>query len=396
MNVEALPAARRGVEMTNPLALLETCARQKIAELKAGKAIGGGRNGPHNHPEPPLRNAAHWSIMFSRLYKLTGRDEYLMGARLAYSVLTEDPALRAGRVPVLRYIANDPANGVIGLAWLIESLIITAEALQCDWGYETARKIATLPGFDWQVGFWKTSKPNGEIAGIDPTPNHQLWFAMALSMVPDKDSETSDRLCRFVQCFPDYLQLTPDRLISHLANNTGIEKLDRAQKSVNLMRITPINALVRRVGWLHPRLRRLINYYTYATEKEVGYHIFNMHAIARLKRYGIKFDNMDERMAAAIETIHAPKYRKTLENNKWGYPYNPPGFEVPMVLLTFAESDPRSIEAARYYYDKQLKLTYDMASTCFDRNNPDPNTLSARLYTLSLLELDELERISRS
>jgi hypothetical protein len=381
--------------MTSPLALLETCARHKLAYLKAGNPIGGGRNGPHNHPEPPLRNAAHWAITFSRLFKLTGDEEYLTGAKIAYSVLTQNPALQAGRVPILRELANDRANGVIGLAWVIESLVITAEVLQCSWGQETARRLATLPGFDWQVGFWKTCTPDGQIKEIDPTPNHQLWFAMALSMVSDKDPETNDRLCRFVELYPNYMALTPDQMIAHQASHTGVEKLEKAQKSIDLMRAPPVNALMRRIGWVHPRLDRLNKYYTYVTEKEVGYHIFNLHAIGRLKRYGITFDNLEERIDAAIETVHAPEYRNILENNKWGYPYNPPGFEVPIVLMTFATSDSRSVDAIRYYYDKQLELTYNSANTCFDRNNSDSNTLTARIYTLALLEPDELDRISR-
>jgi hypothetical protein len=366
-----------------------------IAESSQGMKITGGCNGPHNHPETPLRNAAHWSIIFSRLFELTGKEVFWEAARRSFSILQDDMALQAGRVPIMRRCSSDQANGVIGLAWLIEALVMASGPLQSEWGYETARKLATRPGFDWELGFWKTCEPNGEIIGVDPTTNHQLWFAMALSMVPDKKQETVDRLSRFIECLPRHIRLTPDRLIAHQPVNTGIREIDRAVRVVGLLRRRPINAVVRRFSWLHPKLRRAARLHGYVTEKEIGYHIFSLHAFARLKRNGVEFDNIGGFIDAAVEQIFRAEYQFCLEGNGWGYPYNPPGFEVPIVLMTFAPSALQTAATMRYYYNRQLELTYSPRTKRFDRNNPDPETLSARLYTLSLLESHEVRLLDQ-
>lgn len=381
----------RIAETICPSKLLETCAGRMIAEFSRGIRITGGCNGPHNHPETPLRNAAHWSIIFSRLYELTGKEAFEEAAWRSFSILQNDMALQAGRVPIMRRCSSDQANGVIGLAWLIEALVTVSGAFQSDWGYETARKLAMRPGFDWDLGFWKTCEPNGEIIGVDSTTNHQLWFAMALSMVPDKEQETIDRLNRFTECLPRHIRLTPDRLIAHQPVNTGIREIDRAARVVGVLRRRPINAVVRGFSWLHPKLRRATRLYGYVTEKEIGYHIFSLHAFARLKRNGVEFDNIGGFLAHAVEQVFLTEYQLRLDRNGWGYPYNPPGFEVPIVLMTYAPSAPQTAATIRYYYRRQLELTFSPRTKKFDRHNPDPETLTARLYTLSLLDPHELQ-----
>jgi hypothetical protein len=36
-----------------------------------------GENGPHKHPETPVRNSSHWLITFSKAFEITKEKKYL-------------------------------------------------------------------------------------------------------------------------------------------------------------------------------------------------------------------------------------------------------------------------------------------------------------------------------
>jgi len=73
----------------------------------------------------------------------------------------------------------------------------------------------------------------------------------------------------------------------------------------------------------------------------------------------------------------SPEYVEDLEGNPYGYPYNVSGIEMAYVLETFDLGD----ESDRHrWLERQFSRTYDAESNRMTRNNPDPTTLTARLY----------------
>ncbi|OYR75475.1 hypothetical protein DJ84_23590 [Halorubrum ezzemoulense] len=84
-----------------------------------------------------------------------------------------------------------------------------------------------------------------------------------------------------------------------------------------------------------------------------------------------------------LSYVENPKYMDGLENNKFGFPYNPPGFEAAFALETFRGKETRDLQ--RNWVGRQLKHTYDPDTERLSRNTPDAETLTARIYEATRL-----------
>ena len=63
----------------------------------------------------------------------------------------------------------------------------------------------------------------------------------------------------------------------------------------------------------------------------------------------------------------------------YGYPYNPPGFEIPYVNDVFRGA--REIDISdQQWLSRQLGQVFDAEQGMLSRNNPDGETLTARIY----------------
>ena len=75
---------------------------------------------------------------------------------------------------------------------------------------------------------------------------------------------------------------------------------------------------------------------------------------------------------------------EALDGNRYAYPYNGPGLELPLLAVTFGERSPGLWDAASQALKKQVALTWDSESKAFTRGSDDPLTLTARIYELGL------------
>ena len=88
-----------------------------------------------------------------------------------------------------------------------------------------------------------------------------------------------------------------------------------------------------------------------------------------------------------------PPEDKTLIHNRYGYAYNPPGFEIAFALLTFKKFFPSSIDIDRlasHWVSKQIDRCYNFKTKMMGNNTEDPEILSARLYEATRLPNLEL------
>ena len=117
--------------------------------------------------------------------------------------------------------------------------------------------------------------------------------------------------------------------------------------------------------------------------KSVGYHSFNTFAFALLKSNvnDHKFWNskLNKRL---INYIITDNYKSLLNiEDYFGFPYNPPGFEVPYSLEKLSDLNAEElINTCQYWVSKQLKYSYNFESGMMDKNNEDVNTMTARIY----------------
>lgn len=126
--------------------------------------------------------------------------------------------------------------------------------------------------------------------------------------------------------------------------------------------------------------------------KSVGYHAFNMYAFGMLRQ---RFPEhplwSTERFRRTVAHLEWESYVVALEGNPYGYPYNPPGFEVPFALWALQRPEPALLlERSMPWLERQFRHTLDPETARLSRNNPDPRTLTARLYELTRLPDDVL------
>lgn len=318
-----------------------------------------GHNGPYQQLETPLRNTAHWLVTYSIAHALTG-DESFKEVGLRLSAFLQRPGAFRGRYALLhRQIGTDRCNGVIGPAWVIEALARSALYLGDEDAGEMARQeLESLP-FDRRAGAWCRVDPDIGPRGIDYTYNHQAWLAAAAADVPGRIGQS--RALEFLdRSVAGGLQVGQDGIIRHVLYTPNPRSLGMVARLKVLRKIRP--AVV--------------------AEKEWGYHLYSLFPLLRLS---LRFPEhplyRSSQFCAAVDRALSGAFRDALKQNRFAYPYNAPGFEMPLlcVLREVSERDLRSI------YMRQCKNTLDPATGLHTRGTSDPVTLASRIYELAML-----------
>ena len=164
--------------------LITKSARAGLALQRADGSFPPGHNGPYQDTETPLRNTGHWLITMAYAARTSGKELFLDSVRKAAEYMLS-PEHRPGDATWLQRdkTGKDRCNGLIGPAWTIEALCAGSEALE-DEKYAThAANVLSLIPYDESVGMWHTLEIDGSDLGFDPTFNHQLWLAMAASLL---------------------------------------------------------------------------------------------------------------------------------------------------------------------------------------------------------------------
>jgi hypothetical protein len=96
-----------------------------------------------------------------------------------------------------------------------------------------------------------------------------------------------------------------------------------------------------------------------------------------------------------VDYLTTEEYRTLISSeNYFGYPYNPPGFEVPVSLAYLGNLSRDELEVrTKSWINGQLEKNYNSESCMLDQNNPDHQTLTARIYEVTRLPVDIAERV---
>ena len=379
--------------MMHPIELLILQADRFIQAGHDKSGAPAGCNGPHHDPETHFRNSAHWLALLTRLWVLSGEDKYKLAASMLGDFLLSDQFdLREGKLPVMREKAGkDRANGVIGAGWLAEGLLIAGRHLARDDLTQAARKLVRYFPFDEATMLWVRKEPDGTITGIDTTLNHQIWFAMACSMVPDPAPDLSDELDKFCEGLRYHLRHVNNHLIGHMVRSGPLSRASLVETASHFF--TEDGPYPTAPIWQNKVSRRLREIHTMNKQKETGYLVFTLHALARLLQspWGDKIDQ--DFCMASYNRLLEPDFRSDFVENKWSFAYNPPGFEFPYLAERLDRQDDIT-SLGRAFYRLQLEKTFDAREGTFTRGNEDPATMTARLYTLSLCSKETLDLIN--
>jgi hypothetical protein len=354
-----------------------------------------GHNGPYHDPETPVRNFSHWLITFAKCYEWTGERRF----KDKVSELAE--YLCSVEARPYRYSfhhrskpGKDRCNGLIGQAWTFEALAEASAILQ-DEGYAAlAEEVFFQHPFNYRFGLWKYLEIDGKVVDFDATFNHQLWFAACSSLIPSKRrSEIRDRITRFFDCLEDNLTVFSGGVVYHPIEHLLDGRL-KARLSWSALMKRRIGSLLQarredegcEKGKGYEKAKAEIR--KKFVQKSVGYHCFNMYAFAMLKEKipGHPFWN-DSRFARMIEYMLSRTYEEELDTNPYGFPYNPPGFELPYALSVLKPmTQGELLRICTHWVNQQVKRCYNEETQMMDRSTEDSVTHSARIYEAGRLE----------
>ncbi|HEX2027135.1 MAG TPA: hypothetical protein VHF25_03970 [Nitriliruptorales bacterium] len=345
--------------MTRLSELLERSARAAMSTQRADGSFPAGHNGPYRDPETPVRNTAHWAVLLSHVHSLTASRDLEDGVRRAVGYLLSTAARPDGRGFVCRTNPRKNAcNGLIGQAWAIEALATTGLAHGERGWVDAAAEVFLAHPFDPQRRLWRMVEPNGRDLGFDPTFNHQVWFAAASGLLADSDDVVRQRVLAF-------LDATRSRHLRTARSGRIRHALWFNRR--NLVR-HPVRS--RRVRWELP-------------VKEIGYQSFNLYALALLQRQFPDHELWAARpFQRSLDYLDSREYEQGIITNRFGFQYNPPGFEVPFALEVFRGAGPQWIGG---WVERQLAFGWDPQTGLTSRNAPDPWTAAARFYEATRL-----------
>ena len=354
-----------------------------LAILEQKNCMPGGVNGPYLDHETPLRNTGHWLQLFAMCYKISRDDKYLVAVKQCAEFLI-NPACRPHGYAFFHRSTGpkDKVNGLIGPAWTFEALAEASVALDDERYARIGMEVYSLFPFCQDAHLWHIVEVDGNVLDVDNTFNHQLWFAMAsASIFKVLRQPVDEHIDLFVTHMQDNMTVFKDGLIYH-----PIEHLKSRKKYT----------IKQKVAALRNHCKQKIQFAKggpeYMLKKSIGYHSFNTMAISLLQCYVPDHKYWQSSVVhSCFEYLTNDKYIEQLDDNKFSYPYNPPGFEIP-VSLFFSEGC-EDTDFISHWINRQLSFCFSPQSGFLERNTVDGITLTARLYELTKLPLDIIEKI---
>jgi hypothetical protein len=346
---------------------IDDSALRGLKEQNKDGSMSGGHNGPYLDQDTPVRNTAHWILIWSSQKNKTNYSDFKCAINNALDYLIGLYHDRKKGCYICRTNLNkDSSNGLIGQAWLFEGLIAgSAETKRLE-ARELALNIFNQHRFDCSKGVWHKLSFDGNVTGVDNTFNHQLWFSAISSAF--NDNNVDKKIGVFLDLAGKNVQVYPNGVIFHLSK-LGKYSFKDFFSIRGIKNIIKVNLLF---------IKNKDIYY-----KSVGYHAFNLYAFALLKR---KFPDhpfwSSKKMEKMLKITKNKKFIVDLSVSEFGWQYNPPGVELAFVGEVFEMGH----EYCQKWLNLQLKHTYNKNnSELLTKNSHDINTSMARLYELTRL-----------
>jgi hypothetical protein len=353
------------------------------SEFQRTGIVPAGSNGARGHDMTSIRNAGHWLYALCVVNAWQPTPLISKVANRLRDQLLSPEGRPFGFTHRFRRGHGDGCNGVIGPAWAIESLVKAGVALNDERCLDLAEELFFLHEFSNKIGLWYRREIDGTVQSIDQTFDHQLWFAACASEIRHRRRrEITARLERFLECLPENMLISENGRIRHLVK----ERRSAWRVLASRLKIELKQAL---------KMDLTIEISYPAEVLEAGYHAFSTHALAILATQFPQHPVIHgEKVRRVIKYLQSPEYPMLLEENIFGYFYNPPGFEVPFSLSVLSDMDEDAlIHTSTFWVNEQIRRTFDFATNALNRNTADPATLRARVYEATRIPYSILTRI---
>ena len=350
-----------------------------------------GNNGPHGHLDTPVRNTAHFLIIYTFLYKKHHNQKYkIICKKFSDYLIKEQEKTKSGAIKCMESDRFDHINGLIGQAWVIESLLYYYDFFREERSLECAQKIFFSQKYDYSTHRWNRIEIDGKNLGTDTTYNHNIWFAACSSKILDyKDDK------KIIKVLNDYMTHSFKKDFRVYKNGLLYHKINEYNKNEIKNKIK--NIVKDLLFFL-----RIIDMKKFDSKyMEKGYQVFDMYGFCILKeRYPENplFYSKDFQKAkkCALNINYLNKcynVEKAIKNNSgrfnvFSYAYNSPAFEFPYVSVILDNDNKPLFEKL---YDIQIKLMYNYNDLNFTNYNPDIYTFEARSYEI-IRYIDFIER----
>ena len=339
-----------------------------------------GHNGPYFDLETPVRNYSHWLITFKKCYELTSKKKFLSKVKnLAEYLTSKEARPHYASFYHRKTREKDKCNGLIGQAWTIEALVEADKIFDNKKYIKTAEEVFLNHNFNFRYGLWHRLSIGGKILTIDPTFNHQLWFAAAGSKIfkQNNNKEIGRRVALFLSKLEQNVDILESGLIYHPIKKNLFIQYNLGQSFGTLIQFA--QGLIKNKDFIY---------------KSIGYQTFNLYAFSLLKNVFPDHSFWQtKKFKKTVSYIRSNHFQKNIINNKYAYPYNAPGFEIPVIKYVFGEDPAEDIKASEKSIQKQIAKTYNGKKMKFNRNTDDENVLTARIYELTRIPEKWLNKI---
>ncbi len=346
--------------------ILQSANKGLLQQIQSG-AMPSGHNGPYKDPETPVRNTAHWCLIFLKAYEISDEDRFLDASIKCGSYLLSKEARPMDSVFYCRKNPKkDFANGLVGQAWTIEALVALTEITGEKKYRDLAEKVFLMHPYDKNAVAWVRKNVDGSNNGFDKTFNHQLWFAAAGGLLSNNNPVIKEQVISFLNFLDRHLELYSDGCIKHKGKFLLIGKDKKLISFIKKIRMS--------------REKK-----DYMKMKSVGYHGFNLYAFAMLKNSMPDHSFFrSKKLSRALDYAASDSFKKVLPDSKYGFPYNPSGFEVAYAFETFATLNDNEITK---WVEWQLTECFDFEQNLMIKGKTyDEATAAARIYEATRLK----------
>lgn len=373
-------------------------ARAGLDLLSSDGSMPAGHNGPWNIPETPVRNTAHWAMTFYRAYDISGENQFLEAAVSACDYLLSEKARPLKRAFFCLRSSKNPCNGLIGQTWAIEPLISLGDLLNRQEYLALSREILFLHKYEEKFHLWRNSDLDGKSKSVNYVFNQQLWFAtfhIILGRILDDESltNTGRDFFRYLNCNMSFLE---PGLIQHRISQPKVLCVSFS----NLPKDLPYRGLRQTVQFA----RDLTNNIFVATMKRrehrevsIGYLPFILYGfavayVASKEEVWWRNPRLKNIFQTIFNLVQGGSYYTESRTSKYGWTYNPTGFEIFYALDVFQDliEINGGIESIQWWVEHQLENHWNPSSGLMELNTEHSITLSARLYEMTRMQNMEL------
>jgi hypothetical protein len=305
-----------------------------------------GRNGPHDDEETSIRTTSH-SLISLCFLTINGLEEYRCKASRAIDfLLSKEARPMSGAFFNRKNPEKDFSNGLVGQAWVIESLLYASKTLNRSDCYDLALEVFNQHIWNEKYSAWHLLNVDGSSSSMPHgTFNQQLWFAY-VGLLFGQGSKPAELSLKFIDKILPNVEIYSDGVIYH----------DSVSYNVKINLKSTIKHYLKKIERFLGREK--LNKRSHS----VGYHAFNCVPLALIRQ---KCPNnsffKSNKYKKIVEVITDESFLKEVELSKFGYSYNPSGFECAYFLKDKKDFFNKKQLESMVFNDLQIdfKKTYD-------------------------------------